>query len=88
MGDGLEVIGKDEVDTICLAGIGPRTIANILTAGVPLLAGKPVRLVLNPLCGSRQPRAFLAEHGFELVVDTEVLDRGRRYEILVAERDR
>lgn len=88
LGDGLEVISRDEVDTICLAGMGPRTIAEILTAGLPRLEGKPVRLLLNPLGGSSHPRAFVAEHGFDLVVDTEVLDRGRNYQILVAERDR
>lgn len=32
------------------------------------------------------PRAFLAEHGFELTSDTTIKERNRLYTILVAER--
>lgn len=86
LGDGLEPLKRDEVDTICIAGVGPRTVASILTNGLPLMHDQAVRLVLNPLGGSAEPRAFLAEHGFDLLADTEVMDRGRNYTILVAQR--
>lgn len=86
LGDGLEMIAPGEVDTISIAGLGPRTMAAILTTGLPLLRDVPVRLVLNPLGSSAQPRAFLADNDFDLIVDTEVMDRGRNYTILVAER--
>lgn len=86
LGDGFEPLTREEIDTICIAGVGPRTMASILTDGLPLMSGQAVRLVLNPLGGSAAPRAFLAEQGFDLVDDTEVLDRGRTYTILVAQR--
>jgi tRNA (adenine22-N1)-methyltransferase len=86
IGDGLEPLTRDEVDTICIAGVGPRTVAAILTDGLPLMKEQEVRLVLNPFGGSAETRTFLAEHGFALLADTEVMDRGRTYTILVAQR--
>ena len=88
LGDGLEPLARDEVDTICIAGIGPRSMTSILTAGLPLMRDQLVRLVLNPLGGSAEPRAFLAEQAFELRADIEVMDRGRTYTVLVADRAR
>jgi len=85
-GDGLAPIAPDEIDVVCIAGLGPRTMASILEAGLPRLRGARVRLVLNPFGGSDAPRAFLAAHGFALITDTTVAERGRSYTILVAER--
>jgi len=87
LGDGLEPLAQEEVDTICIAGMGPRRMTAILMAGLPLMSEVPVRLVLNPFGGCAEPRAFLDEHGFVLSADTDVVDRGRRYTVLVADRD-
>jgi tRNA (adenine22-N1)-methyltransferase len=86
LGDGLAPLLRHEVDTICIAGIGPRTICAMLTSGLPLMRDRSVRLLLNPLGGSAEPRAFLADQGFTMVADTEVMDRGRNYTVLVADR--
>lgn len=88
-GDGLDVLDASEVhaiDVVCIAGLGPHTIVDILLRGLPLLSGQRVRLVLNPLGNSAAPRAFLAEHGFELTGDTTIKERNRLYTILVADR--
>lgn len=86
LGDGLAPIAPHEIDVICLAGLGPRTMASILESGLPQLCGSRVRLVLNPFGGSDAPRAFLAAHGFAVVADSIVAERGRDYTIIVAER--
>ncbi|MCR9245069.1 MAG: tRNA (adenine(22)-N(1))-methyltransferase TrmK [bacterium] len=70
---------------VCLAGLGPRTIVDLLASGLPRIAARPTRLLLNPLVSSAGPRRFLREHGFDLVADETVADRGREYELLVAE---
>jgi tRNA (adenine22-N1)-methyltransferase len=88
-GDGLDVLDASEahaVDVICIAGLGPHAIVNILARGLPRLSGQRVRLVLHPLGSSAAPRTFLAEHGFELTDDTTVEEHGRCYTILVAEQ--
>ena len=85
LGDGLSVVAVDEVEVICIAGMGPKTMARILSEGLERMRGRSVRLLLNPLGGSAAPRAFLAEHGFALIVDEIVVERGRDYEVLVAE---
>src|SRR5690606_5290727 len=67
LGDGLSVVTADEVDVICIAGMGPALMVRILRDGLDLLRDRPVRLVLNPLGGCGAPRAFLIEQSFELV---------------------
>jgi tRNA (adenine22-N1)-methyltransferase len=86
LGDGLSVLTADEIEVICIAGMGPQRMAKILSAGLPLLNQRSVRLVLNPLGGSEEPRAFLDAHGFRVVADVSVAERGRSYAVFVAER--
>lgn len=86
LGDGLAPIALDEIDVVCVAGLGPRSMATILEDGLPRLHARRVRLVLNPLGGSAAPRAFLAAHGFEVISDATIVERGRSYTIIVADR--
>lgn len=86
LGDGLEGVVMDEVDVVCIAGLGPQTMVEILARGLPRLARQRVRLVLNPLGSSAAPRVWLAAHGFEFAADSTVTERGRRYTVLVADR--
>lgn len=86
VGDGLLPIAGEDVDVVCVAGLGPRVVTSILEQGLAQLPAAPVRLVLNPFGGSAAPRAWLAANGFVLREDLEVAERGRSYTILVAER--
>ncbi len=87
--DGLSTLAGDEtIDVICLAGLGPRTILDVLDGGSAVLEGareRPLRLVLNPLASDRGPRAWLERHGYRLVRDFVVPERGREYVVLAAE---
>ena len=86
LGDGMSVLTPEEIDVICVAGIGPRSMVRILTGGLDLMRNRAVRLILNPLGSSKVVREFLADHGFDLLSDTVVNGRGREYEVLVAHR--
>lgn len=86
VGDGLLPIGGDEVDVVCIAGLGPRVVTSLLERGVARLVAAQVRLVLNPFGGSAAPREWLSANGFALREDLLVAERGRSYTILVAER--
>ena len=66
--------------------MGLRLMTRILEQGLALLQQAQVRLLLNPFGGTAEPRAFLARHGFELQVDVVIAERGRSYDVLVAQR--
>jgi tRNA A22 N-methylase len=61
-------------------------MVRILSQGLELMRNRAVRLILNPLGNSKEPREFIADHGFDLLADTVVNGRGREYEVLVAQR--
>ncbi|WP_404428741.1 tRNA (adenine(22)-N(1))-methyltransferase [Sutcliffiella horikoshii] len=84
-GDGLEVISPNEVTCITIAGMGGTLIQSILEKGKDKLAGVQT-LILQPNIGAKKIREWLLENGWELVAEQILLDDGRIYEILVAER--
>ena len=91
LGEGLSGLAPEEVEVVCLAGLGSANMVEILRGGLVVLqqswrSGTTVRLILHPLGSCAQPRAFLAANGFELVADTTVMSRGRRCTVLVADR--
>lgn len=84
-GDGLAVISPNEVDVICIAGMGGQLIASILDTGTEKLTGVQ-RLILQPNVGEELVRSWLLHHGWQLVGETILEEDGILYEILVAER--
>lgn len=84
-GDGLEVISPNEVTCITIAGMGGTLIQSILEKGKEKLAGVQT-LILQPNIGAKKIREWLLKNGWELVAEQILLDDGRIYEILVAER--
>lgn len=84
-GDGLEVISPNEVTCITIAGMGGTLIQSILEKGKDKLAGVQT-LILQPNIGAKKIRKWLLDNGWELVAEQILLDDGRIYEILVANR--
>jgi tRNA (adenine22-N1)-methyltransferase len=84
-GDGLAALGpEDSGDVLVLAGLGARSIQRILEREPDRL--RPFRrLLLQPQTEPGRLRRWLLAHGFAIVAERLVLDRGRFYVVLAAE---
>lgn len=78
---GLEGTAPHEVDTVAIAGMGGETIVQILQAA-PWTQEPPVRLLLQPMSRSETLRQYLMEHGYEIVQEQLVADRGVVYPVM------
>lgn len=85
--DGLSGIRPDEADTIVIAGMGGENIAAILAAA-PWTADGAHTLLLQPQTRAEDLRRFLSEHGFRIVREALVRDRGILYPCMEAEAGR
>ena len=85
LANGLSAIeSSDQIDTITIAGMGGRLIADILEADLAKLAGVQ-RLILQPNNREDELRIWLQEQGFQIVAEEMVTENQKFYEILVVE---
>ena len=85
LANGLAAIeSSDRIDTITIAGMGGRLIADILEADLAKLAGVQ-RLILQPNNREDELRIWLQEQGFQIVAEEMVTENQKFYEILVVE---
>ena len=85
LANGLAAIeSSDQIDTITIAGMGGRLIADILEADLAKLAGVQ-RLILQPNNREDELRIWLQEQGFQIVAEEMVTENQKFYEILVVE---
>lgn len=85
LADGLEALEpSDEVTTLAICGMGGRLIADILAAGEDKLSGLE-RLVLQPNNREDDVRAWLSDHGFRIKAEKVMSEKGKFYEIIVAQ---
>lgn len=82
-GDGLAVLGANEVDTIVIAGMGGSTMVGILEEGTHLLAGVK-RLIVQPNVGELNLREWFIREDWFLLSEHILEEDGLIYEILVA----
>ncbi len=82
-GWGLRPLRPGEVTTLVLAGMGGETICAILAAD-PETAGSARQLVLQPQNHPGQVRRWLLTHGFALVAEDLVAERGHFYPLVGA----
>ena len=83
LGDGLKVIRADEVDAVCIAGMGGALIAEILSDGVE---NSIEHLILQPMNAVERVRHRLALNGW-IVIDEDLAEVGGIvYEIICAGR--
>lgn len=83
LGNGLEGISPEEADTIVIAGMGGENIAAILNAA-PWTADGNHTLLLQPMTRAEELRGFLAEHGYAILREALVRDRGTIYPVMAA----
>lgn len=86
LANGLAAIdSSDQIDTITIAGMGGRLIADILSAGMAKLVNVQ-RLILQPNNREDELRIWLEENGFQIVAEEMVVENQKFYEILVVEQ--
>jgi len=81
LSDGLESI-TSYFNTIVIAGVGPRTIINILTNGEAKIKGKT--LILQSNVSSNLVRAWLSSNSFKIIDEALVFEDNNYYEIIKA----
>ena len=83
-GDGLSVLEPGEVATIVLCGMGGLLMSDILQKGMRVLQ-KTRRLVLQPQSHIEAVRWWLAAHGWRIIEEKIVENKGFFYVLLAAE---
>ena len=82
-GDGLAVVQPREADTVCIAGMGGKLIADILEAGPEVLAGLKYA-ILQPQNAFAELRGWLYDHDWHIAKESLAKSEGRIYQILLA----
>lgn len=85
LGSGLSPLAPGEVDTVCLAGLGGRTIAALLGRGAPAGLGV-TRVIAQPNTEPAEVRIAAVEAGFEVVEERFVAEGRRLFLVIVADR--
>ncbi|MCR4443234.1 MAG: class I SAM-dependent methyltransferase [Peptococcaceae bacterium] len=85
LGDGLNPLQPGEVDVVIIAGMGGAAMREIL-AQAPEAAEGLTRLILQPMNASEAIRRWLYEHGWVIVEEDLVSEKGQVYEIMAAEK--
>lgn len=83
-GSGLEPLSAGEVDTVCIAGMGGKLIADILAGKKEIFAGLKTA-VLQPQNAARELREWLLANDWHVADETLAKVDGRVYQIIKAE---
>jgi len=83
VGDGLNVIKKDEVNIVSISGIGGENIVKILEEGKGKL---PDMLLLTPSSGEIELRRCLSQLEYTAKDETVVFENNRFYQIMLMQR--
>ena len=78
---GLSFCSSSEYDTVIIAGMGGENIASILEAA-PWTADGAHTLLLAPHTKAEELRRYLMDHGYEILREKLVYDRGTIYPIM------
>ena len=81
LGSGIEVLKKDEVDEVIIAGMGGILISELLEANKEV-AHSVDKLILQPMQAQEELRKYLLSNGYEILNEVLVKEDFRIYEIL------
>lgn len=82
-GNGLTKIEPGEIDTVVIAGMGSKTIIDILESR-PEVVRDLDRLIIQPMIGVEHVRRWLIENNFYLADEELVFEDGQFYQIILA----
>ena len=82
--DGLESDVFSGCDNVVIAGMGGELIVKILEKS-PIIRKIGMRLILQPMTKAEHVRAYLWQHGYEILSDKVVLEDGRIYQVIAAQ---
>lgn len=85
LGEGLAPLFPGEARVVVVAGMGGTTIKGVL-ASSPGVLNALERLVLQPMNGAPELRRWLVQNGWRLAEEVLVIERGRYYVVIAAER--
>jgi tRNA (adenine22-N1)-methyltransferase len=80
--DGLSAVQVGEVEVAVIAGVGGQRIVKILSAS-PAVVRALTALVLQPMQHLDAVRVWLPTAGLEVVSETQAVEGGRRYTVLL-----
>lgn len=85
LGNGLAPLGKGEVNTLTIAGMGGVTILGILSSNPPVMEGVST-LILQPQGAEARVRGELISQGWKLQDECLVQEDGRVYHVICFSR--
>ena len=85
LSDGLDGLKAGETDVVLIAGMGGPLTVRILAAGEEKLSGAKA-LVLQPQSEIGDVRRYLSTHGWRILRENMVLEEGKYYPMMEAER--
>ena len=85
LSDGMDGLQAEEADVVLIAGMGGPLTVRILTAGERKLSGVKA-LVLQPQSEIGDVRRYLSTHGWRIRRENMVLEDGKYYPMMEAER--
>jgi tRNA (adenine22-N1)-methyltransferase len=83
LGSGIEVLEKNEVDEVIIAGMGGILISELLEAKTEV-AHSVEKLILQPMQAQRELRKYLLNNGYEIIDEVLAKEDFRIYEIIIA----
>ena len=83
-GNGLSVLGPNEADVICMAGMGARTIQEILETGSNV-ARCAQYLILSPHRHAERLRSFLGNASYAICAERIVRERNHFYPVMLVQ---
>ncbi len=84
--DGLQAVGREEIDTVVIAGMGGEVIAGIMQR-CTYAKDASLLWLLQPMTSAGQLRTYLYENGFAVLSETAVYEKDRVYTIMSVRYD-
>ena len=83
LGNGLEVINTNEIDTVIIAGMGGQLMKDILNKDLEV-TNSISNFILQPMIAAKELREYLINNKFKIIDEELVYEENKYYEIIYA----